>query len=33
MFKLLGVTLGGHHDAPLVPRLPTAKKSKAAAPG
>lgn len=33
MFKLLGLKLGGHHDAPLVPSLPTAKKSKAAAPG
>jgi integrase len=33
MFKLLGLTLGGHHDAPLVPSLPNAKKSKAAAPG
>jgi hypothetical protein len=28
MFKLLGLTLGGHHDAPLVPSLPNAKKAK-----
>jgi integrase len=33
MFKLLGLTLSAHHDAPLVPSLPNAKKSKAAAPG
>jgi hypothetical protein len=33
MFKLLGLTLGGHHEAPLVPSMPIRKKSKAAAPG
>jgi hypothetical protein len=33
VFELLGLKLGGHHDAPLVPSMPTAKKSKAAAPG
>jgi integrase len=33
MFKLLRLTLGGHHGAPLVPSLPNAKESKAAAPG
>jgi hypothetical protein len=35
--SLLGLKLGGHHDAPLVPDTPTRveasrKKSKAAAP-
>ena len=30
--KLLGLTLGAHHDAPLVPDAPTAKKRKAAVP-
>ena len=30
--NLLGLTLGGHEDAPLVPDAPTAKKRKAAAP-
>jgi hypothetical protein len=35
--SLLGLTLGGHHDAPLAPDVPnrveaTRKKSKAAAP-
>jgi hypothetical protein len=29
--SLLGLTLGGHHDAPLAPDVPT-KKSKAAGP-
>jgi integrase len=33
IFKLLGLTLGSHHDAPLVPDAPTSKKSKAAATG
>jgi hypothetical protein len=33
IFSLLGLTLSGHDDAPLVPDAPTAKKSKAAAPG
>jgi integrase len=33
IFKLLGLTLGSHHDAPLVPSLLTRKKSKAAATG
>jgi hypothetical protein len=37
IFELLGLTLGGYHDAPLVPDAPTRveatrKKSKAAAP-
>jgi integrase len=37
IFELLGLTLGGHHDAPLVPDAPTGteasrKKSKAVAP-
>jgi integrase len=32
MFKLFGLKLGGHHDAPLVPSMPTRKSSKAAAP-
>jgi integrase len=31
IFDLLGLTLGSHHDAPLVPSLPTAKKRKAVA--
>jgi hypothetical protein len=30
--NLLGLTLGGHEDPPLVPDAPTAKKRKAAAP-
>jgi hypothetical protein len=30
--NLLGLTLGGHEDAPLVPDAPTVKKRKAAAP-
>jgi hypothetical protein len=30
--NLLGLTLGGDHDAPLAPSMPTAKKTKAAAP-
>ena len=30
--SLLGLKLGGHHDAPLVPDAPTAKKRIAAAP-
>jgi hypothetical protein len=29
MFELLRLTLGGHHDAPLVPDVPTAKERKA----
>ena len=33
IFELLGLTFGGHHDAPLVPDAPTAKKSKASATG
>jgi hypothetical protein len=37
IFELLRLTLGGHHDAPLVPDTPTRveasrKKRKAAAP-
>jgi hypothetical protein len=28
MFDLLGLKLGGYHDAQLVPSLPTAKKKK-----
>jgi integrase len=37
IYELLGLTLGGHHDAPLVPDAPTRveasrKRSKAAAP-
>jgi hypothetical protein len=37
IFKLLGLELGAHHDAPLVPDAPNRveaarKKSKAAAP-
>ena len=37
IFELLGLTLGGHHEAPLVPDAPNRveaarKKSKAAAP-
>jgi hypothetical protein len=32
VFELLRLTLGDHHDAPLAPSMPTAKKSKAAAP-
>jgi hypothetical protein len=31
VFELLGLKLGSHHDAPLVPSLPTRKKSKTAA--
>jgi hypothetical protein len=34
IFELLGLTQGGHHDAPLVPDapgVPAPKKSKAAA--
>ena len=30
---VLGLSLGTHHDTPLAPTMPTAKKSKAAAPG
>jgi hypothetical protein len=33
IFELLGLTLGAHHDAPLVPDAPTTKKSRAALPG
>ena len=29
IFKLLGLTLGGHDDAPLVPRMPNRAASKA----
>jgi hypothetical protein len=35
IFELLGLALGGHHDAPLVPDAPdgpTRKKRKTAAP-
>jgi hypothetical protein len=37
IFELLGLTLGGHHDAPLVPDAPNRveanrKKSKVSAP-
>ena len=30
--NLLGLTLGGHEDAPLAPNTPTAQKRKAAVP-
>jgi integrase len=30
IFKLLGLTLGSHHDAPLVPDAPTGKKARRA---
>ena len=33
VFGLLGLKLGDHHDASLVPSLPTTKKSKTAVPG
>jgi hypothetical protein len=33
VFELLGLKLDGHHDVPLVPSLPTRKKSKAVATG
>jgi hypothetical protein len=29
IFDLLGLKLGGHHDAPLVPRMPNRAASKA----
>jgi len=32
IFELLGLTLGGHHDAPLVPDTSTGKNRRAAAP-
>jgi len=33
VFELLGLTLGGNLDAPLVPTMPSQEKSKAAARG